>query len=302
MFENIQSQQNRRLFSIIVVGALLTILLLRFIVLPHFTNKAIPFDEIVDTIFGELFSTIIVTASISLFLLWVSMPSHEKKIEIIEPKRILEELSKARHSTNFWYYDGAVARFTRTNTIPELVKKIKETNERMTLKILVLDPRNTKVVSDYCNYRKGLKSAKKFQSWDVNYVKADIYATIHVALESMSENPLLEVEIGLKNNFSIFRYEISSRSIIITMEDPQDPAVLHTSDSSLYSGYKEAFQQAFKQSVKLDSSIEIKSDDQLSVEKIKLNLEKLNIVDSNMDTNVYQYIKEILDKNFNPYG
>jgi hypothetical protein len=275
---------------------------------PENTNQIITIIKdplwitITSRILDSLFVSLTVTVGIGLFVFYIEIPDDEKKFEIIESFKLNELFEKERNHTEIWYFSGGLGRYTRSKTIPELSRISKNSNQHKTLKIQVIDPTNETVCNKYASYRNSLKSSNKNPNkWTKTYVRQEITSTIILAMLFKSTNPLLDLFICLKNNFSTLRIDLSSKTGIITKEDPKEPALVCRENSFLYRTYKEEILQTFKEYKSINTTLNFTYDfETLKVEDIEQIARLLEINDglTNEDfSNIYNLIKE----NNNPY-
>jgi len=113
----------------------------------------------------------------------------------------------------------------------------------------------------------------------------------------------LNIKIGLKNHFSLFRLDISSTKVLVTKEDPKDLALLFNKDSFTYDSYRSDFQQLLDQSKIItgfkthNKSISIQELDKVKIKEI---LSSLTLNESISDGNLDE-ILEIIKTYKSPY-
>jgi hypothetical protein len=309
----LQNKHSRRNFLIMVGAILLCILLIRFLWLPIYepvpdAAGIIPKDPswltIVSRLLDSIFISLTVTVAIGWFLFKIELPDEEKKFEIVEPFKIGELFQRERSGTDEWFFSGGTGRFTRSKTIPELSKIAKNNNQHINIKIQVIDPTDEQVCSNYAKYRKGLRSAenKDLGHWTKEYVRQEILTTIVSAIIHKSHYPLLDIAIGLKNNFSTMRIDMSSKVAIITKEDKQEPALVCREGSFLYRTYKEEILQTFKEYKQVNTLPEFEfSLKDLTVDNVREVIEKLCLSDG-LSNDDYVKVHTFLKENKNPYG
>ncbi|WP_221390164.1 hypothetical protein [Dyadobacter sp. NIV53] len=308
----LKHKSSRSIFLISIGLILLVILIIRFFVLPNFEpivpdSGIIPRDPkwltIVSRIFDSAFVSLTVTVCIGLFLFHIELPDEEKKFEIIESFKINELFEKERNQTEIWYFTGGLGRYTRTSTIPEIAKIAQRTNEHKSIKIQIIDPTDESICIKYANFRRGLNSASKNNSiWNKEYVRHECTATVVSAIIYKCNYPLLDLSICLKNNFSTLRIDLSSKTAIITKEDPKEPALICREGSFLYRTYKEEILQTFKEYKPINTSINFPYQLQtLTTENVHDIINQLNL-DSGLTVNDYEKITEILRSTEKPYA
>jgi hypothetical protein len=300
----LKHRESRKSFLIIVGFILLFIILFRIFVIPKF--YPLPPEEISSTIryienlLDSLFISLLVAVFLGLFIFYIEVPETEKKHEIVEPNRIKEIFVKGRLETDFWYFSGGTGRFTRAITIPELCKISKEKNEHRSIKIILLDPMDDSLCVSYASYRQNLKSSKN--EWTKKYVRNEIIATICSAIIHKSINPMLDINIYLKKNFSTLRIDINKTNCIVTKEDKKEPALLTPFETFLYRTYKEEILQVAKQCREIDMrckmvNVTLGKISPSDIEEICLHLQ----YNSKLEDTDFKEISVIINKNENPY-
>ncbi|MFA6275779.1 MAG: hypothetical protein WC622_03470 [Pedobacter sp.] len=308
----LQDKKSRKTFLIAIGFILLAILITRFYILPNYEpivlpNGVIPKDPkwltILSRILDSAFVSLTVTVCIGLFLFYIELPDDEKKFEVIESFKIKELFDKERTDTDLWYFTGGLGRYTRTSTIPELAKIAQKTNQHKSIKIQIIDPTNTTACENYANFRKGLNSASKDNTaWNKDFVRNECLATILSAMIYKCKYPLLDLTICLKNNFSTLRIDVSSKTAIITKEDPKEPALVCRQGSFLYRTYKEEILQTFKEYKPVNTSINFAYQlDTLSADDVKNMISQLNLNSSLVDNDYLDIVKIIKSKE-KPYA
>jgi len=314
MKEILKHKKLKRTFLFSIGIVLLSILILRFLVLPSYEPKPlpnIPFTNsikdpawltIVSRLLDSLFVSLLVTISIALYLDYIEIPENEKKYDIIEPFQIQEIFERERMHTSSWYFSGGTGRYTRAVTIPELSKIAKKSNKHITLKLQVIDPEDKTICQKYASYRSALRSSEKNDTkWTAEYVRQEVLSTIVSAYVFQSINPFLQISIAVKNSFSTMRIDISESSAIITKEDPKEPALICVKDTFLFRTYVEEIHQTFKEFRQINIPTQfVGGIQELTPEKIETILNDLPITD--LTTDECQQVCETLKKNLNPYG
>jgi hypothetical protein len=300
----LKHRENRKNFLIIVGLILLLIIIIRIFVIPKF--YPIPPAEIsstikyVENLFDTLFISLLVAVFLGLFIFYIEVPESEKKHEIVEPNRIKEIFIQGRFDTDFWYFSGGTGRFTRAITIPELCKISKDKNEHRSIKVIVLDPMDDALCESYSSYRQNLKSSKN--EWTKEYVRNEIISTICSAILHKSVNPMLDINVYLKKNFSTLRIDLNKTHCIVTKEDKKEPALVTPAETFLYRTYKEEILQIAKQCKEIDmrfklNNITLGQTKSKDIEQICSNLQFNN----RLTERDYNIISTILNNNENPY-
>lgn len=250
--EKIESKQNIKLYFLLVIISLVAIFLtLLFIIYPKLGSESPYLLLLTKNILETTFATILVTAGLSIFVLWIA-PKKKKdsNMQVLEPREIRTYHKQSRISTKVWLYSGGSGRYTRDVTLPSLADICNDEQKNIKVYIQILNPDNTKICQSYAKYRNSLKGIG--QTISVSNVQCDLLATIVAGYFWEQQQSNLNVEIYLKNHFSLFRTELSDDMVIITKENPFDLAILHNKESCFYKSHHTDLLNGFDQSKKLD--------------------------------------------------
>lgn len=248
-----QGPKTRRTFLALVIGLCLILGCVRWVLLPIFFHSSSgSFDEVTDQMIGDIIATVLAATALALILERIFPRSPRPPIvETVPAHEIGQRLEGALGSTRRWWFDGSTGRYQRSMTMPELARLARRSGASREVNIVILDPRNEDVCRRYGNYRSGV--AKAGESYSIDRVRTDIYATILSALDHNARAPL-NVTVALKTTMSILRYDLSDGQLIITKEGTTDPAIAYPSDSFYYDAFLEQLRMSRKQAAELDLS------------------------------------------------
>ena len=246
------SKPGRRRFIFTISLLLVFLLLIRFYVFPinslsdHSNENFISF---LDKFATSVFTAIIV----GYFLYWVQGDEKKKYIDFTESGSEIEKyLNQGRLSTDIWYFNGGLGRYTKSDTLPKLSQLAVSNRKTIVVKIIVINPFNEEILKKYINFRISVEKELKKNQWTELEVQSEILATIVTAFFYKSRNQFLDVEIKVKNFFTLSRMDISTGFAVITREDPAIPSIVVEKDSYMYKHYSEEFQQVDRQSEPLN--------------------------------------------------
>lgn len=285
----------RKLFYLLFFLVLFTLIAMKF-----FFNEIPYFNTLLD----ELIASIITTVLLGTFAFYVFPSNEDLDFKIIEATKIQEELAKGRITTDYWYFTGGTGIFTKAVTLPELARFARIKNKPIEIKLQIIDPLNIDLCEKYAIYRRGLNTAATAQNrkmWNSRYVRNQSFATIVKSIIITSQEPLLEISVGLKNNFSLFRLDLCSTSVIVTKEDPREVAFIFYKQSSSFNSYFHEFKETYKQTKEVKKYIT--DINLIEIDKPKL-IFILEAVDLYVDLNDSD-LDEILDlvkNSVNPYA
>lgn len=248
------SYQHRKLLFVIVFLVFCVLLLLRTFVFNELDAAGKPnHAALLRAFFDTLMSTILVSSSVTIALLWVRYPVDESDSEtFIQPFMIDECLRRGAVDTKEWYYLGHTGRYIRSQILPFINKDSLARNENKKVKVIILDPLNDNLCDFYATYRNNTRSNQSKQEvWTMEKVRHDLFATVLCMIELQQANSMLEVNAGFLAVVSLFRADISSSMALITQEDSQEPAIRFSCGSHFYKCYRRELELSWRQSYQL---------------------------------------------------
>jgi hypothetical protein len=301
MIDKLQNKANRDYFYLIIIFLLIIIFSTRHFILPYLYEEKIDishnlFYEILD----KLFSSVLVTIGLATFIFWLTPKNKlNAQMKIIQPIEIKDIFKKSMLETDFWIFNGGSGRYTRNQTIPNLALLSQEKNKSIDISIVIINPKNEDVISQYADYKNSLRTSKKREKKTIKSVQLDLITTILSCHIWKTEQPLLNINLYLKNHFSIFRIDISTKKVIITKEDPNEPAILFEKETFFYTSQIEEQKQVLKQfsKVNLLKFVGLKN---INASEIKNLSTQLNL-DILLKEEDYKEILKKIKSNENPY-
>ena len=189
-------------------------------------------------------------------------------------------------------------RYTRDITLPSLMNLCEEQHRTMHVCIYILDPRDENVCRMYATYSNLVTPGNVVTQANV---KCDLLATI---IAAYFYGRTLNIDVYLKNHFSIFKREFSDNMVLVTREDRTKPGVVYSKGSDFYDAYKMELEQGRKLYTHLDRQVSWGDDlqrcEDISKQHIRqllalLNL-SVNITDIELDM-----IQKFVSSKTSPY-
>lgn len=270
--------------------------------IPFLTQERINFsNEVLYKILDGLFTSTLVTVGLGTFLFWLTPKNKlNAQMKILQPVEIGSTMTKARIDTEKWWFNGGSGQYTRAQTLPFLASLAREKNRSIDVAIQIMNPNNQKLCESYATYRNSLKSGTKNRK-TMRSVQIDLLATIVAAYMWKAEQPRLNIKLGLKDSFSLFRLDISSSTAIITKEDPAEPALLYENGTFFYDAYCEDLKQSLSQVMNLDMEVQFVGKNEINVAQTKALLEQLKFGALVNETEIEEIITKA-KSDINPYG
>jgi hypothetical protein len=174
-------------------------------------------------------------------------------IQPVQPHLVGTLFDKAMLDTDRWIYKGGTGTYLRAVTIPRNAENARRDKNRRQISIEVIDPTNVPVCERYGRYRRKVGTQDPYgEEWTTERVRCESYAAIIAAAYYQDTADWLNVRIGLSSTMTIFRYDMSSSYLIITQEDPRQPALKAGTNSLFYRLWSEELALSFEQSNQLD--------------------------------------------------
>jgi hypothetical protein len=305
MFEKLKTKKNIRNFFIIVILMILVLFLIRILFtslwLPTEKHTITPLTHYFLDIIDKFVISLFVTVGVAAFIFYLTKDDPDHDVVILDSEDIGGALKKAMKNTDKWYFNGASGSYTRAQTLPFIAKLAGKKNITIPINILLLNPLNIELCKKYANYRNSLEIESKFKGKTIKSVQTDILATIISCYAWKEEQPRLNFKIGLKDNFSILRTDLSHELAIITKEDPRDVALAYRKDSVFYNAMLEEMNHSIRQITSLDFNVQFTKFEQINQDEIINLLDNLNI---NLNFNIDDYDKliKIIKERKNPYA
>lgn len=234
------NQKIRKQFLYFVLGILTLLLIIRFGVFPiKSINESIN-REIVSFL-DKFVSSIITALTVGYFIYKLQLDEKKKSLEFTSSSpQIEDKLDQARKTCDSWKFNGGLGRYTRYMTLPELSSISSKKRETYKVELIILDPENDILLQKYADFR---NSVNQKANWNINFLRKELLATLFIAAYTTKTNQFLEIEVYVKDFFTLSRMDISNDTAIISREDPLIPTIICYNESYLFKHYKEEFQQ-----------------------------------------------------------
>ena len=257
MFEHINTKHNRKIFILVILLLIIVIFSVQFYFIPIYYGDPLPeIKDILSNVFSGLFTTILTTFGIAGLIFYLTPPIMNRvEFNFVSPHIRANILKTAREDTVEWWFSGGLGRYTRTVTLPKLSLQAKNSNNHKSITLQIIDPSNTDLVNEYVAFRTSLKTGRTDPWWNSDNIKAELYAFIISCHYWSKSEPLFNIRLGLKSSFSIFRIDMSSDFVIVTKEDPLEPALKFDQKTFLFDSYKQELIYSLKQSKEINVAL-----------------------------------------------
>jgi hypothetical protein len=178
-------------------------------------------------------------------------------LRVLRGNAIGQALATARKDTESWMFKGGTGTYIRAVTLPECIERARDEGRALTMRLEILDPTNEEVCEHYAGYQRSVSTTLDGtgEVWTAGRTAKESFATILAACWYRQRYRLLTVEVGLSSTITTFRWDVSSRCVImtqlITQEDPREPALLIERGSTYYDRYATELLTSLEQSRRL---------------------------------------------------
>lgn len=175
------------------------------------------------------------------------------KIQVLVGEEVSQALADARRDTEVWTFKGGTGTFIRAVVLPECIQQARRDGRPLTVRLEIVDPTNDTACEHYAVFRRSLSDRPDGtgEIWTIDRTRKESLATILAACWYRQRYGLLAVEVGLSPTITTFRWELSSRSLIITQQDPREPALLIKRGWVYYDRYATELLTSLEQSHRL---------------------------------------------------
>ncbi|MGH4027074.1 MAG: hypothetical protein ACRDRV_21090 [Pseudonocardiaceae bacterium] len=169
-------------------------------------------------------------------------------VRVLTGTEISEVLAEARQDTEEWRFKGATGTFNRQVTLRECVQNARRERRPLQVRIEILDPTDSVLCERYARlYREFASPEDEERGWTGDGTRQDLFATILAACWHKERFPPLDIKIGLSSVLTTFRWDMSSRYLVITQRGPRYPAMMIERDRFYYRWWRMELDQSLEQ-------------------------------------------------------
>lgn len=294
----------RRIFWAVVGGAIGLIVLARFVLIPRLFDTPTPsVSTLLDESLGNIFSTVVAATVLSGIILWLVAPSKKRAdLDVVHPKDIGVLLKRALRDARSWHYSGSTARWNRSDVLPTLAAAARQTNSTRSCRLIIMDPKNEVICRAYGDYRSGLRTGRG-NTWDLWNVRKDICTTVVLAAIHESNEPLLDIHLFVKSGSPVYRIDASDKHLILTREDPAEPALACEADTHFFDAFMESVNFDARQAREVELWGQAPAGDELDRDAVRQILATADLdLPELADNNFIDSVIDEARKPLNPYG
>ncbi|WP_405484809.1 hypothetical protein [Nocardia sp. NBC_00511] len=220
---------------------------------------------------------------------------------------VSEALARARSDTDRWIFKGGTGAHTRVVTLPQCVKRANHVRRELVVRMEILDPTDLDACDQYARLYQSLADGEEddAHTWTGKGTQIESYATILAACwYKQRSRHLLDIEIGLTSAVSMFRWDLSSRFLIMTQRGPRFPAMIVEKGRPYYDSWSIELRTSFAGSrrVPMERALLVPLGNDPSVVEVRglFDVLGLDLPDQFTDADIDSIIEKALRDN-NPF-
>lgn len=228
-------------------------------------------------------------------------------LRVLQGREIEQFLRDARKDTILWMFRGGTGTYTRAVTLPKCIEAARPNNRVLQVRVEIIDPTDLPVCEEYASLYRRLASDADDDAagWTAEETSRESYATVLALCWYVGQYAPLSVEVGLSTTISTFRYDVSSRYLVITQRGPQFPAILVERTRPQYDYWRFELDTSFSRSRRLPISqvtARIRLDPRPTTTQVRRLFEELSIplADAFSDVDVDDIITKAVERDRTP--
>jgi hypothetical protein len=195
-------------------------------------------------------------------------------VQVLNGTDVGEALADARRHTDRWHFKGGTGTYIRAVTLPECIRNARQRKGRLTVRIEIVDPTDEEVCRRYAEFRSTLSPNRPDgigERWTPDRTRKEAFATILAACWYKQSNGLLDIDVRLSPVMTTFRWDLSSRSMVVTQEDPSAPALRIEEDTFYYDRWSTELMASLEQArrVPIEKARQVQLSDRPTVEETR---------------------------------
>ncbi|APU14746.1 hypothetical protein [Actinoalloteichus fjordicus] len=228
-------------------------------------------------------------------------------VRLVHGSDIARLHADAHHGTDLWMFKGGTGSYLRAVTIKECVANARRAKRPMQMQIEIIDPTDDALCTEYAKYRSSLSPGPDGtgETWTAERARREAFATVLAACWYRERFTFLRVDLALSAVMTTFRWDLSSRWVIMTQEDPSAFAVQFQRDTPHYRSYDRELVASFDQARRVDVALvrDLRLSEEPSVDEARtlFTTLQLPLPESFTDDDVSDTLSRALQPK-NPYG
>lgn len=195
-------------------------------------------------------------------------------VRLLGGLEVSQEHAEARRATEQWLFKGGTGTYLRAVTLKECVENARREKRLLRVQLEVIDPTDEVLCKEYAQFRSSLAPGPDGtgEEWTPTRTRKEAFATILAACWYRQRYAsFLTVEVGLSRVWTTFRWDVSSRCVIMTQEDPAAQALMFEKGKPYYDAYSRELVASFRQArqVHLDKAGDLQLSDEPTIEEAR---------------------------------
>jgi hypothetical protein len=228
-------------------------------------------------------------------------------VRLLGGLEVSQEHAEARRATEQWIFKGGTGTYLRAVTLKECVENARRQKRLLRVQLEIIDPTDEVLCKEYAQFRYSLAPGPDGtgEEWTLTRTRKEAFATILAACWYRQRYAsFLTIEVGLSRIWTTFRWDVSSRCVVMTQEDPAAQALMFEKGKPYYDAYSRELVASFKQArqVHLDKAGELQLSDEPTIEETRelFTLLELGLPSSFSERDITDLIRKALWAK-NPY-
>lgn len=258
----LRSRFLKRWFFVICILVLVVLVLVKFYVLAQFLVTGQMLGPLSGTLANALlsitdaaFSAVITAMLTAIILLYLAPPETIRAaVEIVQAQDVRNQLERNLKISSDYYFHGRSGRWFGATAIPSLSDQAAKGKIRKRIFCVLPNPADKQLMEKYAQ----MKEVAEPDNWNEAKIQNHILRTSLLLINAAMDNPYLDIRIGYVGFLTIFRYDVTDRAALLTVDNLTQPALCFPSGSTFYELSKEQVHQAIDASQSSISSDEIR--------------------------------------------
>lgn len=200
--------------------------------------------------------------------------THASAVRLLSGLEVGQAHAEARHATEQWIFKGGTGTYLRAVTLKECVENARREKRLLRVQLEIIDPTDEAVCKAYAHFRSSLAPGPDGtgEEWTLMRTRKESFATVLAACWYRQRcASFLTIEVGLSRTMTTFRWDVSSRCVIMTQEDPAAQALMFEKGRPYYDAYSRELVSSFRQArrVHLDEVGELQLSDEPTIEETR---------------------------------
>lgn len=233
--------------------------------------------------------------------------AHASAVSLLSGLEVSQAHAEARRATEQWIFKGGTGTYLRAVTLKECIENARREKRLLRIQLEIIDPTDEALCKAYAQFRSSLALGPDGtgEEWTLLRTRKESFATILAASWYRQRcASFLTIEVGLSRTMTTFRWDISSRCVIMTQEDPAAQALMFEKGKPYYDAYSRELVSSFKQAkrVHLDNVGDLRLGDEPTIEETRklFALLELELPGSFSERDIADVIRKALRAK-NPY-